>query len=224
MAETVEVMLRDSIRPFDAAEAERVGPLRRLDVEVDAGCEAIIRYLTQLMQRDLAPAQSREVFDLILFVTNLEHVGDIVDKNVLPLAEKKHRLGLAFSGEGWRELRRMHRLAVDQMSLALAVFVSRDREMARELVRAKEAVRAMEREATESHLRRLAEGAAASIETSSLHIDMLRDLKRIVAHVTAVAHPILEATGELQESRLRTPRGREGRAPARGLGERGRSP
>ena len=70
------------------------------------------------------------------------------------------------------------------------------------LVRAKDDVRAVERAATESHLRRLREGAVASMETSSLHLDILRDLKRIIAHLTDVAYPILEASGELKRSRL----------------------
>ncbi|MFL4988931.1 MAG: Na/Pi cotransporter family protein, partial [Microvirga sp.] len=63
--------------------------------------------------------------------------------------------------------------------------------------------RLAERGATESHLRRLREGTIASIETSALHLDILRDLKRINAHITSVAYPILEASGELRESRLR---------------------
>ncbi|MCL5775650.1 Na/Pi cotransporter family protein [Limibaculum sp. FT325] len=203
IAETVELMLREAIRPFEEADGRRREEIRSLDAGVDTSCEAVVRYLTRLMQRELSPAESREAFDLILFTTNLEHVGDIIDKNLLALAQKKQRLQLAFSPEGWRELQRMHNTAVEQMRLSVAVFVTRDLEMARELVRAKEAMRTAERQATESHLRRLREGTPASIETSSLHLDMLRDLKRVVAHVTAVAHPILEAAGELKDSRLR---------------------
>ena len=89
------------------------------------------------------------------------------------------------------------------MRLAMTVFVTRDLKMARELVQEKHNIRLAERDATESHLRRLREGTVASIETSALHLDILRDLKRINAHITSVAYPILEASGELRESRLR---------------------
>jgi phosphate:Na+ symporter len=74
--------------------------------------------------------------------------------------------------------------------------------LARELVAEKDKIRLMERAATESHFQRLREGKIASIETSALHLDILRDLKRIAAHLTSVAHPILEANGALRTSRL----------------------
>jgi phosphate:Na+ symporter len=55
----------------------------------------------------------------------------------------------------------------------------------------------------ESHLARLREGRTESIETSSLHLDVLRDLKRIHAHICSAAYPVLEAAGELHPSRLK---------------------
>lgn len=42
----------------------------------------------------------------------------------------------------------------------------------------------------------------ASIETSDIHLGVVRDLKRIIAHLTAVAHPILESHGALRGTRL----------------------
>jgi phosphate:Na+ symporter len=203
LADTVEVMLREAILPFEQVHAARREAIKRLDAEVDRAQEAIKLYLTKLTRRPLTEEQSRQAFDLILFTTNLEHVGDIIDKTLLELAAKKHRLRVSFSDEGWGEIKRLHQLAVEQFRLAVAVFVTRDPEMARQLVEAKERMRLMEREATQNHLRRLREGALASIETSSMHLDILRDLKRVVAHLTAVAHPILERKGELRPSRLR---------------------
>ena len=55
----------------------------------------------------------------------------------------------------------------------------------------------------DSHLSRLREGRPESIETSSLHLDVLRDLKRIHSHICSVAYPVLEAAGELQSTRLK---------------------
>ena len=75
--------------------------------------------------------------------------------------------------------------------------------IARQLIEEKVAIREAERLAAENHLARLREGLVASIETSSLHLDILRDLKRIHSHICSVAYPVLEATGELQPSRLK---------------------
>ncbi len=203
LADKVAIMLRETILAFGDGGDLRRQAIKHLDNDVDRLQEEIKLYLTRLTRQQLSEEDSRRAFDLILFTTNLEHIGDIIDKSLLELAAKKHRLHLAFSSEGWDELAAMHARVVDQMRLAMTVFVTHDPKMARELVVEKDRIRHAERSATENHLRRLREGKAASIETSALHLDILRDLKRINAHITSVAYPILEASGELRESRLR---------------------
>jgi phosphate:Na+ symporter len=74
---------------------------------------------------------------------------------------------------------------------------------ARGLLGEKEVFRDLETRATEAHFARIRAGRMESVETSSLHLDMLRDLKRINAHVAAAAYPVLEKRGELLSSRLR---------------------
>jgi phosphate:Na+ symporter len=203
LADMVEIMLRETILAFGPDGEKRRPAVKALDDPVDRLQEEIKLYLTRLTRNPLAEEDSRRAFDLILFTTNLEHIGDIIVKSLLELAGKKQRLHLAFSPEGWSEIQTLHARVVDQMRLAMTVFVTRDLKMARELVLEKDNIRSAERDATESHLRRLREGTVASIETSALHLDILRDLKRINAHITSVAYPILEASGELRESRLR---------------------
>jgi phosphate:Na+ symporter len=203
LADMVEIMLRETILAFGENGEKRRQAVKGLDDPVDRLQEEIKLYLTRLTRNPLPEEDARRAFDLILFTTNLEHIGDIIDKSLLELAAKKQRLHLAFSPEGWAEIRALHARVVDQMRLAVTVFVTRDLKMARDLVLEKDNIRLAERDATESHLRRLREGTVASIETSALHLDILRDLKRINAHITSVAYPILEASGELRESRLR---------------------
>lgn len=204
LADTVELMLQESIRTFEPGNERRREEIARLDDEVDRLQEEIKLYLTKLTRTPLDEEDSRRCFDLILFTTNLEHAGDIIDKGLLRLAARKARNGLAFSDEGWAELTALHQRVVEQMRLSVGVFVTRDLEMARALVAEKDRFRDAERVATENHLDRLRRGRVASIETSALHLDVLRDLKRITAHLTSVAHPILEAHGELRASRLVT--------------------
>jgi phosphate:Na+ symporter len=67
----------------------------------------------------------------------------------------------------------------------------------------KATLRATEFTAAENHLARLREGRTESIESSSLHLDILRDLKRLHSHICSVAYPVLERAGELQPSRLK---------------------
>jgi len=71
------------------------------------------------------------------------------------------------------------------------------------MIEGKVEVRRRERQSAERHLARLRAAQSESVETSSLHLDMLRDLKRITAHLASVAHPIMDEQGLLDESRLR---------------------
>jgi phosphate:Na+ symporter len=196
-------MLQESINTFADGDERRRDEIALLEDEVDRLQEEIKLYLTKLTRQPLSEEDGRRCFDLILFTTNLEHAGDIIDKGILRLAARKKRNNLAFSEEGWAELQALHQRVVDQMRLAVTVFVTRDLDMARELVAEKDRFRDAERVATESHLQRLREGTIASIETSALHLDLLRDLKRITAHLTTAGYPILEAHGALRGSRLR---------------------
>jgi phosphate:Na+ symporter len=203
MADQVETMLRETILAFSGDSEARRQDIRLRDNEVDRMQDEVKLYLTRLTRLPLSEADSRKAFDLILFTTNLEHVGDIIDKSLLELAAKKQRLSVEFSPAGWADIQSFHTRIVEQMRLAITVFMTGDMTMARELVAEKDRIRTAEREAMESHLLRLREGTLASIETSALHLDILRDLKRINAHITSVAYPSLEASGFLRGSRLR---------------------
>jgi phosphate:Na+ symporter len=203
MADHVEIMLRDTMRAFESSDEQHQQDIKALDNEVDRRQEEVKLYLTRLTRQKLSEADSRRAFDLIMFTTNLEHIGDIIDKSLLQLAAKKHRLKVDFSPAGWGEIRMLHTRVIEQMRLAMTVFMTGDVGVARELVAEKDRIRAAEREAMENHLQRLRDGTLASIETSALHLDILRDLKRINAHVTSVAYPSLEASGVLWGSRLK---------------------
>jgi phosphate:Na+ symporter len=117
--------------------------------------------------------------EIIAFLINLEHIGDILDKNLMELAGKKIKHRLKFSGDGAIELQNFHRRVLENLKLALSVFMSGYVKIARRLIEDKVAIREAERLAAEHHLARLRDGLLASIETSSLHLDILRDLKRI---------------------------------------------
>ena len=205
LADKVELMLRETILTFDEADGRRIKEVAALENEVDDTQEEIKLYLAHLMQGELTPQESAQVLEAVLFTTNLEHIGDIIDKGLLRLAAKKQKQQLQFSADGWADIQAFHALIAEQMRRALAVFVSRDATVARDLVAQKDRLREEEMKATERHFRRLRDGLPETIETSALHLDVLRDLKRINAHLTTVAYPILENTGELRGSRLRAP-------------------
>ena len=141
--------------------------------------------------------------EIISFAINLEHIGDIIDKNLSELATKKIKRRFQFSAEGAEELSAFHRRTMDSLRIAFGVFMSGDVDEARKLLAEKAALRNAELAATERHLDRLREGRPETIETTSLHLDVLRDLRRIHSHICSVAYPVLDAAGELEPRRSR---------------------
>jgi phosphate:Na+ symporter len=203
MGDIIEKMLMQTLDVFRNDDRKLLHEVEELDNGLDTLNEAIKLYLTEVSRETLAPEDGRRAVDIITFTTNLEHVGDIIDKNLMDLASKKIRNKLQFSDDGFLEICDMHGRLVDNLKLALNVFISGDVRMARKLLEEKVAFRELERFASESHLQRLRRGKPESIETSGLHLDVIRDLKRINSHLTSVAYPILDAAGELARTRLK---------------------
>jgi phosphate:Na+ symporter len=203
MGDVVEAMLRDSITALMADDRKLVGQISRMDNIVDRLDEAIKFYVTKITRESLDDRDGRRAMEIISFAINLEHMGDILDKNLMELAAKKIKHRYQFSKEGAAELMAFHQRTLDNLKLAFGVFMSGDIKVARKLLAEKASLREAELSAAENHLARLREGRPESIETSSLHLDILRDLKRIHSHICSVAYPVLEAAGELEPSRLK---------------------
>ncbi len=169
---------------------------------VDSLHEAIKLYLTKLNNAEMDEDESARCVEILSFTTNLEHIGDIIDKNLMELASKKIKQRTSFSTTGMAEIDAFHARIVANLDLAMNVFASGDIELARQLLRQKAEVREMERKYIETHYERISEGRPDSITSSSLHLDVLRDLKRVNGHLTSAAYTILDRAGEISESRL----------------------
>lgn len=199
----VSAMVRRIPEAMTASDIRVVREIEKLDDVADRLFESLKLYLVKVSQAEMTEEESRRAMEIVSFATHLEHIGDIVDKNLMELAAKRARKGLTFSDEGRDELLAFHAIVMANMALALNVFATRDVDMARRLVAEKSTIRIAERNATENHYARLRAGRPESIETSTIHLDVVRDLKRIHGHLASTAYPILEAVGELSESRLK---------------------
>src|SRR3984885_1762702 len=197
MGDLVEVMLRKVMAAMMTNDRSLVEQVSKMDNSVDNLDEAIKLYVTKLTRGSLDEHEGRRAMEIISFTINLEHIGDIIDKNLSELATKKIKRRFQFSAEGADELSAFHKRTMDSLRIAFGVFMSGDVNEARKLLVEKAHLRNTEIAATERHLDRLREGRPETIETTSLHLDVLRDLRRIHSHICSVAYPVLDAAGEL---------------------------
>ncbi len=197
MGDIVEDMLRNVMVALMTNDRDLVRETSRTDNVVDKLDDAIKLYVTKLTRGSLDDREGHRAMEIISFCINLEHIGDITDKNLCELAAKKIRRRLQFSDEGAAEIAGFHKRVHESLRLALGVFMSGNVGEAHKLLSEKAQLRNLEQAAAERHFERLRAGRPETLETTSLHLDVLRDLKRIHSHICSAAYPVLEAAGEL---------------------------
>ena len=203
MGDLIERMLRQSMTALLTNDRKLVAEISRMDDAVDSLNEAVKMYVTRMTRDSMDDRDGYRAMEIVSFSINLEHVGDIIDKNLMDLASKKIRRGITFSKEGQDDLVEFHQQVLDSLTLAVGIFMSGDIKVARQLVAAKTQLREKEFAAAERYLMRLREGTPETIESYSLDLDILRDLKRVHSHLCSAAYPVLERAGALQRSRLK---------------------
>jgi phosphate:Na+ symporter len=202
MADVASRMLRGLEGIFAVDDRRRIAEIRRTDDIVDRLNAAIQTYLTEISRQELGDEDRQRLAEVLAFAINIEHIGDSIEKSILELAAKRLKRRLSLSREGLEDIEAMRRLLLDHLQLASHVFVSGDPKLARRLIREKEKFREMESASRESHFARKRAGRAESLETSSLHVDIVRDFKLIDGFIAATVYPLLERTGHLVPSRL----------------------
>ena len=204
-ADVVETMLRGVMTVIKTNDLQLAQDLRKMDDTVDGLYSAIKYYLTKISREQLNEKESRRWTDIISFTINMEQIGDTVERVLLDIEDKKIRKGREFSEAGLTEISALHARLLDNLRLGMSVFLDGNVRDAQRLLEEKVRFREMEREYATSHLERLADRTTPSVESSSLHIDLISDLKRINSHICSIAYPILDSAGVLAPSRLREP-------------------
>ncbi|MDP6165551.1 MAG: Na/Pi cotransporter family protein [Gammaproteobacteria bacterium] len=203
MGDTLESMISSTLDALKNEDQNLVQQMKKSDDLIDDFHEKIHLYLTQLSRESLNEKDSRRCNEIMAFATNLEHVGDIIERSLALLIAKKNQQQLHFSTGDKEEIKQLYLCVQTNMKLAFSVFLSGDLNSARHLLEQKTEVRDLEHGAVNRHQKRLREQDHHDINVSALYLDILRDLKKINSCLVSVAYPILDHAGELRDSRLR---------------------
>ncbi|GDX07213.1 Na/Pi cotransporter family protein [Buttiauxella sp. A111] len=166
--------------------------LRKLADDVDVLYTAIKLYMAQMQKEELAEVESRRWAEIIEMSLNLEQAADILERMGSEVADKSLAARRAFSPDGLKELDILLEQLTSNLKLSLSVFFSADVNSARRLRRNKHRFRILNRRFSHAHVDRLHQQNVQSIETSSLHLGLLGDMKRLNSLFCAVAYSVLE--------------------------------
>ncbi|HRH85986.1 MAG TPA: Na/Pi cotransporter family protein [Rubrivivax sp.] len=205
-ADVVETMMRGILPVIRHNDLELAEQLRKMDDTVDELYSAIKFYLTQISREALSERESRRWTDILSFTINMEQIGDVIERVLQDVEDKKIRKNRSFSDAGMAEISHLHERLLANLRLGMSVFLDGHVNDARKLLEEKARFRDLEHEYAASHIARLRDNTAQSIETSSLHLDLISELKRINSHICSIAYPILESAGVLADTRIRDSR------------------
>ena len=195
MGDAVLQSLRESIRVFERDDDQLMREVIRRDDLIDRLEEDIKQYVVKLRAQSLTEEQSQRESALLFTVVNLEEIGDVIEKELMELAEKKMRGHYRFSAQGWAEIVDLHAKVVENLELALGAVATQDKDVAEKVVRHKGNINLMERRLRQTHIQRLHEGLRETIDTSSIHLDVLAALKRANSLVAGIAYAVLGQHG-----------------------------
>ena len=202
-ADVVETMLRGILPVLRNNDLRLSEDLRKLDDTVDELYSAIKFYLTQISGEALSKEESRRWTDIVSFTINMEQIADIIERVLQDIEDKLVKKSRSFSEAGMGEIVHLHERLLANLRLAMSVFLDGHVRDAKRLLEEKAHFRDLEHEYAANHIARLRDNTTQSIETSSLHLDLISELKRINSHLCGVAYPILESAGALTATRIR---------------------
>jgi phosphate:Na+ symporter len=185
-------MLVDAVKVFQSDDPSSITTIKNRDNLVDLLDRHIRLYITRLSSSPITESQSRRSMAVLEISRNLENIGDIIDRNIMPLALKRIGKGITFSPEGLDEIILFHKKVIENFDTAISAFASNDRVLADQVLRNKEELGMMERELVQAHLDRLRKGFRESIETSHIHLDVIGNLARINSLITHIIYPIVD--------------------------------
>ncbi|MBX3019994.1 MAG: Na/Pi cotransporter family protein [Bdellovibrionaceae bacterium] len=184
-ADIVVSMIEDSVKLFEKEDPELLRSIKERDNQVDFLYREIKMFLLDHVNKSQV-AVHQNLMGMIMFLSDLERAADSIDINVTTLAVKKHALHLEFSNEGWTEIRDMHARVLKVVRLGISAFYQRD--LTETAIQEKRDLAKYEFTLKEEHIKRLNRGMRESINTSSIHLDLMSEYKRIASLICTHAY------------------------------------
>ncbi len=191
MSDIVFSMIRDSIRLFEGEDLDLKESILDRDNKVDLLNKEISLFVAGYME-EADPGAEVDFYRLMTFSTDLESVGDVIDNSLLKMAEKKQALKIDFSDQGWEEIKRVAEEVKRVSSLSITCFQLQDKELAAKIIYGKRNIRRMEKDFRMRHMERLIAGQQETINTSSIHLDVLSEYRRIVGLMSNHVYSLLK--------------------------------
>ncbi len=162
--------------------------------KIDFLQEKISTYLTHIAQGAIPETEAEEVFGMVSIVKDMESMGDIIHRNMIPLIAKKRRLHYDFSMEGKEELLIYHGKVVKQIRLLEQAFKETNPELAFAIMQKERKYLDLELKYRARHLKRIILKNQDSKATTEIHLELMDLMKQLVLYSANIAQTYISTT------------------------------
>lgn len=192
MYDEVGEMLEKCILAFETNETNLISEIKEMDNSIDFLDENIRKFLVEISKSPLDRTTASKTSSMIRISSNLENIGDTIEKDLMDHALKKVKKNAVFSEDGRREIEELHKEVMEYFRLLGSALSEFNKKIAEEIVKKKSELYQLTYELVNRHLERLKLGLKESVDTSSIHLDVISNLRRIISFIADSGSSILQ--------------------------------
>lgn len=196
MGDMLTIMLDRLLLLFVTQEKQTANEISHLDDALDQLSAAVRAYLADIGQDGLNDSDADRAQEILMFIINVEHAGDILSSNLTQLVMRRARRGEQFTDFELHHIRLLHSELLISLRLAIVAFLREDLSTALQLVQRKDIVRQLEASASQAHFKKLREDKNTWAESGDIFQRVLRDYRRVHHHIAAIAYPVIDRVAE----------------------------
>jgi phosphate:Na+ symporter len=171
---------------------ESLQAVREMDEEVDVLYKHIVNYLGEVSKMQLNEYQTQKMLKLMSAANDLEHIGDVIEVNLVELGEQRIKQGFKISQATQQVMATFHVVVSDALKAAVRAVVDEDKVYAMRVLSMSADLNRLGEQADQHQAQRLVSEDSGKFEAYSVEIDIIEKLKRIFYHAKRMAKSVVE--------------------------------
>ena len=171
---------------------ESLQAVREMDEEVDVLYKHIVNYLASVSKLQLNEYQTQKMLKLMGAVNDLEHIGDVIEVNMVDLGEQRIKKGFKISAGTQKVINTLYVVVSDALKAAVRAVVEEDKDFAMRVLSMNEDMQKLTVQADMHQAQRLVSEDSGKFEAYRVEIEIIEKLKRIYYHAKRMAKTLVE--------------------------------
>ena len=187
LGDRVSEMYEAFLEPTFAHDTSRLEEIAEMDVDVDMLHAQIVEYLARVSSGELSRKETDALIRLMQAANQLEHMGDLVETNLVELGKKLAADGVSVSPMTGDIIRDYHRKIGDALRQSTEAFRDSDAKLARKVRRMKPEMAEFARSSVRHALDRLVADEPNRLQAYTREMELIENLTRIFRHTRRLA-------------------------------------